>query len=155
MYNSGYYPNYGGYTQGFYPMPNQNQGINQNPQQSTPQNQGITWVQGESGAKAYIVAPNSTVVLWDSENPVIYIKSADMSGLPTMRILDWTERTAPQQPPIQKPAEKTEEYVTRQEFDEVVKRLNSLSRNLPQNTKSNNNNSNAVKEDNTHGKPTV
>lgn len=150
MYNNSYYPNYG-YTQGFYPMSNQNQGLGQNPQQNTPQNQGITWVQGESGAKAYIVAPNSTVVLWDSENPVIYIKSADMSGLPTMRVLDWTERAAVQQPPTQKSVEKTENYVTRQEFDEVVKRLNSLSKDLSHETKPNN----TVKEDNSHGKPTV
>mgnify|MGYP001025061831 CR=1 FL=1 len=34
------------------------------------------WVQNEAGMKAYVVARNSTVVLWDFENPVIYIKSA-------------------------------------------------------------------------------
>jgi len=53
---------------------------------------GIIWVQGEAGAKAYLVAPGSTVQLWDSENPVIYLKSADMSGMPSMRVLDYTER---------------------------------------------------------------
>ena len=54
----------------------------------------LTWVQGEAGAKSYLVAPNSTVVLWDSESPTLYIKSSDASGLPTMRVLDYTERTA-------------------------------------------------------------
>ena len=54
----------------------------------------LTWVQGEAGAKSYLVAPNSTVVLWDSESPTIYIKSSDASGLPTMRVLDYKERTA-------------------------------------------------------------
>lgn len=53
----------------------------------------LTWVQGEAGAKSYLVAPNSTVVLWDSETPTIYIKSSDASGLPTMRVLEYTERT--------------------------------------------------------------
>ena len=28
---------------------------------------GIIWVQGEAGAKSYLVAPNTTVQLWDSE----------------------------------------------------------------------------------------
>ena len=57
-----------------------------------PESGGIIWVQGEAGAKAYLVAPGSTVQLWDSENPVIYLKSADMSGMPSMRVLDYTER---------------------------------------------------------------
>lgn len=60
----------------------------------------IIWVQGEAGAKAYLVAPNNTVTLWDSESPTIYVKSADINGVPSMRILDFTERTAntPQTP---------------------------------------------------------
>ena len=40
------------------------------------------WVQGEPGAKAYFVAANATVVLWDTERPVFYIKSADATGKP-------------------------------------------------------------------------
>lgn len=60
----------------------------------------IIWVQGEAGAKAYFVSPNNTVTLWDSENPTIYIKTTDMNGVPSMRILDFTERTinAPKTP---------------------------------------------------------
>jgi hypothetical protein len=57
-------------------------------------NSGFIWVQGEEGAKAFLVAPNNTVTLWDSENPTIYVKSADMNGIPSMRVLDFTERTA-------------------------------------------------------------
>ena len=33
--------------------------------------QSMIWVQGEEGARAYMVAPNSTVPLWDSG--LIYI----------------------------------------------------------------------------------
>lgn len=69
----------------FYPQQNAQ------PQQTQS---ALTWVQGEAGAKSYLVAPNSTVVLWDSESPTIYIKSSDGSGLPNMRVLDYTERTA-------------------------------------------------------------
>ena len=52
----------------------------------------IIWVQGEAGAKGFLVAPNTTVVLWDTENPTIYVKTADTTGIPSMRVLDFTER---------------------------------------------------------------
>ena len=61
------------------------------PQQQTQQN-GIIWVSGEAGAKAYMVAPNNTIQLWDSESQTIYLKSADASGMPSMKILDYTVR---------------------------------------------------------------
>ena len=57
------------------------------------QNNPIIWIQGIESAKAYQTAPNSTVVLFDSEEQVIYIKSADMQGKPSIRILDYTIRT--------------------------------------------------------------
>ena len=73
------------------------------PQYQPPQqagNSSIIWVQGEAGAKSYLVAPNNTVQLWDSENQTIYLKSADASGMPSMRILDYTIRSeAPQNVP--------------------------------------------------------
>jgi hypothetical protein len=40
-----------------------------------------------------MVAPNTSVTLWDSESQVIYIKSANASGLPTMTVIDYTIRT--------------------------------------------------------------
>lgn len=52
-------------------------------QPQMPQNQpnsAMIWVQGESGAKSYLVAPNTTVVLFDSESQTIYLKSADATG---------------------------------------------------------------------------
>lgn len=56
----------------------------------------IIWVQGEAGAKSYLVAPNTTTQLWDSEAPVIYLKSADASGMPSMKVIDYTIRNASQ-----------------------------------------------------------
>lgn len=64
-------------------------------QTQTQQSSGIIWVQGEAGAKSYLVAPNNTVQLWDSESQTIYLKSADASGMPSMRILDYTIRSNP------------------------------------------------------------
>ncbi len=60
------------------------------PQQPQPQN--IIWIQGLSGAKSYMVAPGTTVPLWDSESKTIYLKSADASGMPSIKILDYTIR---------------------------------------------------------------
>lgn len=80
-----------------------------------PTNQRI-WVQGEAGAKSYLVAPNSMVDLWDSEQPVIYMKSADASGVPSMRIIDYTYRDMPVEG----------DYVTRkelQDFKAYIERL--------------------------------
>lgn len=61
---------------------------------------GFIWVQGEAGAKAYLVAPGRTVILWDAESPTLYIKTAEANGMPSMRTLDFTERliNAPKKP---------------------------------------------------------
>ena len=77
-----------------------------------PASNPMIWVQGEAAAKSYLVAAGNTVPLWDSENMCIYVKSVDASGVPSMRILDYTERTKPA--PAQTP---TPEYVTRAEFE--------------------------------------
>lgn len=88
-----YNPYYPGFYQTYpqtYPQTNANQ-IQMPVQQNQPQS-GIIWVQGEAGAKSYMIAPNTTVQLWDSESQTIYLKSADASGMPSMRILDYTIR---------------------------------------------------------------
>ena len=61
-------------------------------QQQTQNGNNLIWVSGEAGAKAYLVAPNTTVTLWDSEAQVIYLKSADATGMPSMKIIDYTIR---------------------------------------------------------------
>ena len=65
---------------------------NQPQVQTQDQLSDIKWIQGEASAKSYLVAPNRTVTLWDTESQTIYIKSADASGMPTMKILDYTMR---------------------------------------------------------------
>lgn len=53
----------------------------------------MIWVLNETEAMAYPVAPNNSVTLWDKNNDTVYLKSANMQGVPSMRILDYTERT--------------------------------------------------------------
>lgn len=66
------------------PYPGGNQTIPQITQ-AIPQPQvsnSFAWVQGEASAKAYPVAPGNTILLMDSEAPILYMKSTDMSGRP-------------------------------------------------------------------------
>jgi hypothetical protein len=72
-------------------IPTQQMQMPIHPTSQKPSNE-LIWVQGLEGAKGFLVAPNNTVVLWDTENPVIYVKSADASGIPSMRVLDFKER---------------------------------------------------------------
>ena len=73
----------------------QNNGV----QQQAQQNNGIVWVQGLEGAKAYPVGAGQAVLLMDSDSNCLYLKSADQTGMPSLRIFDYTERTeAPQKP---------------------------------------------------------
>lgn len=65
----------------------------QMPIQGQPTNDFL-WVLNENEATSYPVAPNNTVTLWDKNLPTIYIKSVNSQGVPSMRILDFTERAA-------------------------------------------------------------
>ena len=78
---------------------------------------GVQWVSSEQEARGYLIAPNSAVALWDSTAPTVYLKQADASGKPTLKIYDLVERSetasnAPQKPGV--------EFVTREEFDRLA-----------------------------------
>ena len=92
----------------------------------------IIWVQGEEGAKAYMVAAGNSVLLMDSENSAFYIKSTDASGMPQpLRVFDYSERTASQKQPAQTVQKSKEEYVTRQEFNALTARFDALAADKP------------------------
>ena len=93
------------------------------------QQNGKIWVSGEAGAKAYLVAPNNTVDLWDSEQQCIYIKSADASGMPSMKILDYTIRDSaknPSNPASFAPDDKIPDYATKDDFRTVSEQITAL-----------------------------
>lgn len=106
------------------------------PQAQMPQqNNGILWVSGEIGAKSYLVAPGTTVMLMDSESQKFYIKSSDMAGMPTLKTFEYKEifSNAPQS--TQTASEDLDNrFVTRQEYNEmraqyeaILQKLNELS----------------------------
>ena len=99
-------------------------------QQQNQQNSSIIWVQGEAGAKSYLVAPNNTVQLWDSESQTIYLKSADASGMPSMKILDYTIRGAVQNTP----AVMGTEYATKADVEELRMNLAELRKSIEKET---------------------
>ena len=93
------------------------------PQPQNGANNGLIWVQGEQAAKSYLVAPNTTVQLWDSEEKVIYLKSADASGMPSIKILDYTIRGD-----ANRKAEAAPEYATRDELNALAEKVEKLRR---------------------------
>lgn len=60
---------------------------------NTQSTNDMIWVLNENEATSYPVAPNNSVVLWDKSNPTIYVKSVNAQGMPSMRTLDFIERT--------------------------------------------------------------
>ena len=131
------YPYYPQYQPGYYPAPvpdqlaqlrqNQFQPMQQ-PQQFQPQQNpptpSIVWVQSEQEALNYLVAPNSAVTLWDSNSPVVYLKQADASGKPSMKVYDLVERNSRT---AQTPVAPGVEYATKDELAALAARLDALA----------------------------
>jgi hypothetical protein len=117
-----------GYQNPYYPQPmpdtlmqmrQQQMPMMQTPQ--APQNPiaqgGVQWVSGEQEARNWMIAPNAAIALWDSTAPTVYLKQADASGKPTLKIYDLVERA---ETPRTAPQEKGVEFVTRKEFDALA-----------------------------------
>lgn len=107
------------YNQPMYPM---YQGFQDRMPQAPQSNQGILWVQGESGAKSYLVAPGSSVLLMDSEGERFYLKSSDASGMPQpLRVFEYREVTGKQTAP-----DMSDRYVTRDEYNDLRGKYESI-----------------------------
>ena len=70
--------------------------VPQQPVQQQPQQSGIIWIANEKEAALYPIAPNNAVALWSQSEPVVYMKQADASGRPSMKIYDLVERKDPE-----------------------------------------------------------
>ena len=100
--------------------------------------QNLIRVNGINGAKAYQMPANSTVALFDSNNDVMYVKSTDGAGFPSIRTFSFTE--------LKENISTTEntDYISRQEFEDFKKELmnnakQSISRKSAANNKSTDN----------------
>lgn len=78
----------------------------------------LTRVTGLEGARAYQMSPNSTVALFDNNDDLMYIKTTDGAGFPTIRTFSFNEVS---QTNTQVPA--NSDYVTRAEFEKLKEEL--------------------------------
>ena len=106
----------------YQPMPQQMPQVQ--PQQAQVSGQCMVWVNGEQEAMSYLVAPNSAVALWDSNAPTIYLKQADASGKPSIKVYDLVERT---QKPVQASQPPVVEYAPLSRVEALEARLNELT----------------------------
>lgn len=101
--------------------------------QSYPQqgNGSIIWVQGKAGAEAYPIAPGNKLMLMDSNEPIVYVKSADVTGKPMPLIVyDLVERKEVNEQPAPMPVEVPEiDYDKIREFvsSEVANQMANLT----------------------------
>lgn len=89
------------------------------PTYNPTRNNGITWVQGLEGAKAFQLAPNSTIVLMDSESDCFYIKTCDDIGMCHLRHFKYTEvDNTP-------PSVDLSQYCTKSDVENIVREVMS------------------------------
>lgn len=104
-----------------YPMPNPWPPAKSNywPSGPVPQESpSLIRVDGFEGAKAYPVPPNATVPLFDGNEDVLYVKSADPQGFPTIRTFRFQEV-------VETPTEPA--AVSREEFDNLKKMVERIA----------------------------
>lgn len=111
--------------------PQQNYILPQTQQQQPNYNSQVVqsdrvWSPGQNAAKAYMVARNTEQVIWDSEAPVIYIKTVDAYGKPSMVTLDYTIRQEEQAQGVAN----TEVSNLRKEFDELKSDLRDFMKSM-------------------------
>ena len=88
-------------------------------QTSTQPVNGLVSVTGLEGAKAYQLPPNSSMPLFDANDDVLYVKTTDAAGYPTVRAFDFSER-------VQDAAPQDQAQVTREEFDALMEKVEAL-----------------------------
>ena len=89
-------------------------------QPPAPQNGGINWVGSKTEADNWPIAPGCAVALWDSNNPVIYLRQADSTGKPSTKVYDLVERTDNPAPQQSAPKIDLSRYVTIDQLEDIL-----------------------------------
>lgn len=101
------------------------QQMQQQRQQYQPQSptQNVNWIQvaGIEGAKNQIVQPGQTAWMMDNNSPMFYVKSVDGMGSATFKAFRF-EEISPDFMASQ-PQQSQQDYVTRAEFEDLLRRL--------------------------------
>ena len=142
-YNVGYYPQYqngavpdmlnqykGQYQQMPLQQPMMQQPVQQMPMQPTQMTvaNDMIWVLSEGEAQSYPVAPNNSVILWDKNSDVVYIKSVNAQNVPSFRVLDYKERTPDNAPktPVEHECKCGSKFVPKEDFVALQKEFEAL-----------------------------
>ena len=144
-YQCGYYPPYQNgavpdmlnqYKGQYQQMPIQQsmiqQPVQQIPMQMPPTQMSgandMIWVLSEGEAQSYPVAPNNSVILWDKNSDVVYIKSVNAQNVPSFRVLDYKERTADNDPKTPEKHECTcgDKFVLKKDFQALQSEFEAL-----------------------------
>lgn len=89
--------------------------------QPAQQTQNIIWVSGDQEAQMYPIAPNNAVALWGRDGKTLYLKSADMTGRPSLKVYDLAERTERASDAVSGDGGKTTpDYATKDDLGRVV-----------------------------------
>ena len=101
---------------GYYPQTTAPMG-----QQTTYQQpiNGLVSVTGIDGAKAYQLPPNSSMPLFDNGSDVLYVKTTDGAGFPTIRTYRFEPMGQEQLASV--------DYVPRSEFEALVEQVGALA----------------------------
>lgn len=139
-YQGGYYPQYQNgavpdmlnqYKGQYQQMPMQ-QPVQQMPIQMQPTQMSgasdMIWVLSEGEAQSYPVAPNNSVILWDKNSDVVYIKSVNAQNVPSFRVLDYKERTADNAPktPVEHKCTCGDKFVLKKDFQALQSEFEAL-----------------------------
>lgn len=84
------------------------------PVHNQPQPQSVIRVNGKGGADAYILPPNSSILMLDNTQPLVWLKTTDGAGFPTVTAYNCTPVTEPQSA----------------ETSDLEKRLEALEKNM-------------------------
>ena len=134
-YNS--YPMNMGYA-GFVPyMQPQIQMPQQTQQQEQQNSNAFIWVQGKEAAKAYLVGAGKDVLLMDSEEPYLYMKSTDANGKPQkMKVYKLVEETEEQEVVEETPVinyatkDDIKDFAKQKDYDGILDIINDLQKEI-------------------------
>lgn len=103
---------------------------NYNPYQYNSYNQPqqykqYAFVNGIEGAKAFQVMPNQTMLLMDSDKPIVFMKTSDSLGKATLRYFTLTEMNEEEVIKQYQPKPSIE-YVSKADFDSLNEKMNNI-----------------------------
>lgn len=81
---------------------------------------GLISVNGINGAKAYQMPPNSAIALFDANEDMMYIKTTDAAGYPTIKTFRFEAAENPEQAPAA-------DYVSKDDFAKLAKQVDSIA----------------------------